>query len=492
MLKGTFKDKKYWENFIERYSRTSSYWYVPKPLTVKKRNIGLIRNRLKVLFNHFSGKNWDLDKQLEYHRMLLDEGLIKPYKKGEKRQDVAALSRINITLFEFLGFAWVEVDEKGEGKIAITRLGNKFIESIGGEEIIENQIMKIQFPNVLKEDPQKELLSDRMIKEKQSIVPFVFLLQILKKCDYWVSEDEFKYFINLAERHEDIRQVKGDIEHWRQLSFKEKEIINNEIKVIIRQSKKDRMEKITRYYTIEKNFPYQRSLFTFPRIIKQDRINGEKVITCRTKKEVNELLKEILKDFEVINFRNLEDWIEYFTDEEKGPRFQDALGYYIETSDSKQQAKEVIEKRKGQIKKLDEREQETIKAILEEKYIEDLYVKHLDIIEDGLKLFFDRKNDKDGRQYSTDIGRIDLLCIKGEEFVVIEIKAGEADDKALGQLLRYMGWVYQNIEACDLVRGIILAESFSDRVIYARIGMMKEDAEMFLSFKEVKLKPRSL
>lgn len=207
-------------------------------------------------------------------------------------------------------------------------------------------------------------------------------MQILKRCKYFISEDEFKYFINLAERHEDIKQVKRGIKHWRQLSSKEKEIINNEIKVIIRQSKKDRMEKITRYDTIEKNFPYQRSLFTFPRIIKQDRINGEKVITCRTKREVNELLKEILKDFEVINFRNLEDWIEYFTDEEKGPRFQDALGYYIETSDSKQQAKEVIEKRKGQINKLAEREQETIKAILEEKYIEDLYVKHLDIIED--------------------------------------------------------------------------------------------------------------
>ena len=52
MLKGTFKDKKYWEDFIERYSRTSSYWYVPKPLTVKKRNLGYALTALsaKIIF----------------------------------------------------------------------------------------------------------------------------------------------------------------------------------------------------------------------------------------------------------------------------------------------------------------------------------------------------------------------------------------------------------------------------------------------------------
>lgn len=104
--------------------------------------------------------------------MLLDEGLIKPYKKGEKRQDVAALSRINITLFEFLGFAWVEVDEKGEGKIAITRLGNKFIESIRGEEIIENQITV----------PQRRILFIReevkKMREKTGLAKFGLLTSV--------------------------------------------------------------------------------------------------------------------------------------------------------------------------------------------------------------------------------------------------------------------------------------------------------------------------
>jgi len=55
-----------------------------------------------------------------------------------------------------------------------------------------------------------------------------------------------------------------------------------------------------------------------------------------------------------------------------------------------------------------------------------------------------------------------------DHIVVIELKAGKAKDNALGQILGYMGCVptiekFQNIP----VRGILIASSFEQRVVYA-------------------------
>lgn len=62
-----------------------------------------------------------------------------------------------------------------------------------------------------------------------------------------------------------------------------------------------------------------------------------------------------------------------------------------------------------------------------EKDIEDfLAAGHLDLIEEGLELV--------DRQHSTDLGgRIDLLCTDGAgTYVVVELKRGFADGKAVG------------------------------------------------------------
>ena len=71
----------------------------------------------------------------------------------------------------------------------------------------------------------------------------------------------------------------------------------------------------------------------------------------------------------------------------------------------------------------------------------------------------------EGRQVETPIGRIDLLCrgIDGK-YVVIEIKANEANDAVFGQILRYIGWIHRNFEdGEDNVRGIILAGHFPEK-----------------------------
>lgn len=48
-----------------------------------------------------------------------------------------------------------------------------------------------------------------------------------------------------------------------------------------------------------------------------------------------------------------------------------------------------------------------------------------------------------GRQYSADTGKIDILALSKDKnrWLVIELKRGKPRDEAVGQVLRYMGWV---------------------------------------------------
>ncbi len=93
-----------------------------------------------------------------------------------------------------------------------------------------------------------------------------------------------------------------------------------------------------------------------------------------------------------------------------------------------------------------------------ERDIEDHLVHHLPQIEKGLTFT--------GRQVKTEVGRIDLMAqdTKGVR-VIIELKVGEAKDSAVGQIARYMGW-YAKADG-KAVRGILIAQSFSDGTRYA-------------------------
>ncbi|MCQ5377166.1 MAG: PDDEXK nuclease domain-containing protein, partial [Candidatus Methanomethylicia archaeon] len=69
------------------------------------------------------------------------------------------------------------------------------------------------------------------------------------------------------------------------------------------------------------------------------------------------------------------------------------------------------------------------------------------------------------------VGRIDFLASdkKTKDFVVIELKIGKPGDSAIGQLLRYVGYVNENLAKNKKanVRGILLAQDIDKRVNYA-------------------------
>lgn len=74
------------------------------------------------------------------------------------------------------------------------------------------------------------------------------------------------------------------------------------------------------------------------------------------------------------------------------------------------------------------------------------------------------------QEYSTPIGRIDLLAKDRDnaDWVVIELKRGRSSDVVVGQLLRYMGWVQENlIGEGEAVKGIVIAGDADDRLRYA-------------------------
>ena len=84
-----------------------------------------------------------------------------------------------------------------------------------------------------------------------------------------------------------------------------------------------------------------------------------------------------------------------------------------------------------------------------------------------LKLYVD-EHGRDGVEYPTDVGPIDILALDEENnFVVFELKLSRGADKAMGQLSRYMGWVKRNLSKGKKVKGVIVAKSVDEKLKYA-------------------------
>ena len=80
---------------------------------------------------------------------------------------------------------------------------------------------------------------------------------------------------------------------------------------------------------------------------------------------------------------------------------------------------------------------------------------------------YEENGERIGRQYPTDTGNMDILAIRKDkrELLVVELKKGRAADKAVGQILRYMGYVAQELaEEGQTVRGVIIAHEDDQRI----------------------------
>ncbi|MCK6609651.1 MAG: endonuclease NucS [Bacteroidia bacterium] len=103
-----------------------------------------------------------------------------------------------------------------------------------------------------------------------------------------------------------------------------------------------------------------------------------------------------------------------------------------------------------------------------EANLRDFLIRNLHTYKEAkLKLFVD-ENGRDGREYPTDVGPIDILTVdEVGNFVVFELKLSRGADRALGQLLRYMGWVKKNLAKNKDVKGVIVANEMDEKIKYA-------------------------
>jgi endonuclease len=84
-----------------------------------------------------------------------------------------------------------------------------------------------------------------------------------------------------------------------------------------------------------------------------------------------------------------------------------------------------------------------------------------------LKLFRDSAN-RSGIEYPTAVGPIDILAVDASgRFYVFELKLERGPDRAMGQLMRYMGWVSLNLAGSQTVLGVIVASSIDAKLRYA-------------------------
>ena len=69
------------------------------------------------------------------------------------------------------------------------------------------------------------------------------------------------------------------------------------------------------------------------------------------------------------------------------------------------------------------------------------------------------EGERAGQQYQTDTGPLDILAISKDKkiLLVVELKKGRASDAVVGQVLRYMGYVKEELATDGTVQGVIVA-----------------------------------
>lgn len=148
------------------------------------------------------------------------------------------------------------------------------------------------------------------------------------------------------------------------------------------------------------------------------------------------------------------------------------MEYYVDMGTSNK-AKEVI----GFTDCIDERQS------LKEKLLKESLEKNPSVLEKGLKLV------RGGRQFPTDDSNIHLLMQdKNMHYVVVELKKGKTEDGVVGQTLRYMGWIRENLSKTKVVRGIIVVAKgeITNKLEMALKGL--QTCKHLIKLKEVPIK----
>jgi len=118
-----------------------------------------------------------------------------------------------------------------------------------------------------------------------------------------------------------------------------------------------------------------------------------------------------------------------------------------------------------------------------EAHLEDFLIRNWDNTELSEEYEIFEDGEVTGQQFQTDTGRIDILAISKDKktLLVVELKRGRANDKVVGQLQRYMGFIKEEfLESGQSVKGLIIA--LEDDLGLRRALSVTSDIE-FLRYK---------
>ena len=449
-------------SFIREYRRRESYWYVPKTRSLSDTSVGAIRELTSIIGKEFAGRPWSSATQDLVLARGRKVGVLEPYVQDGSLLDRTALIRIWKKLLELLGLVWIRDGQES----LLTPAGTQFLNPSNSRLVLEQQIAKYQYPN--------PGVTASYARQFRGLVPHVFLLQAMRRLDYHITVQEYNLFINLARSHDDLDRVVRYILTWRDLHADERNVVLAALKRVVKSS--------NRYRRIEQNSSYQRAFLTYPHYIAASSGNKTPSLVAVDRNAVDSLVDPVKLDLKISKFATPDEWFAYYGDPEQHPSWYTYLKNEVEIAPTEKHAKRITRENRNRIT---DSQAEEIERLQIEKGIEEFYTTRLSLIEPGLKLI------PKGRQYTTPIGRIDLLCSSPSgDYVVIEIKAAEATDAVFGQILRYIGWVHRNLGEAP-VRGVILALEFPETARYSRIGLLKHDAEQFIQFKQHGLTAKS-
>jgi len=498
-----------WDKYIAKYRSSDTQWYlIPKAKTYSYESIRLLIQGLNLLSYWFSEPEllpekekiylesylqhpqqklfsesfvfrWGAPAQVFFASKLFVEGIIsreqqsedlkvkfdeiiqivergKNYYEVERKfgKDLlinwfSANARNFINIYQKLGLAWVEENHL----VTITSIGKRLIENnIDYRPILEHQLRKLQYYN-----PTFERIKKRYGHIK--VFPFNFCLQLIMNLQpHEITKQEFALFVTKAITMEDITKCVAWINSFRQLGDEQRgDIIK---KLTRRQKGRERPVFVEALETASKDINF----LTLSGPWTRETLGDSEGIILKDEERAKGILEED-QNLHFVDFESKESWFCHYGDISKKSDIKSAIDYYARIGNFKK-AKELAKKApdvKEAVKKLRER--------IEEKHIEDFYRNNLGLIESGLKLY--KVGGRTGQQFETpDGGVIDLLTLsQGKSFVVIEFKRDKISDEAVGQILRYMGWVRKHLSPEKIVRGYIVAREFDRYMTYALHGM---------------------
>lgn len=352
-------------------------------------------------------------------------------------------------------FGFMGIESKS---MYITEAGEAFIQSANSltvsNAIFTQQIRKLQVWNPTIDNKYRNY----------KIKPFYAILQILLHLpDHILSKMEYVLFVSKLKSHDEVavQEIVGLIIEYRLLNESEQEQFIEEIRSLDKKRYPSRAR--TNFDRLLDSFGKEIHAYTSTSCTQ---VNGKGMLAITNLNLANQEVEDFLQSPRYIDFFNKYDWI-WHLGKMEGLSIDEIIEMYV---------------RGGKPRVEIEKSLEPIEKNITEKVTDKLLEKEIEsFFEKNLKRFFPDLNIVErpnyGRQFPTHVGPIDLLCIHSDSktYYVIEFKRGRVPDETIGQILRYMGWVYIHLsQSDDKVRGIIIGSNFSDKFDYAKAGLQDQ------------------